>query len=151
MTPKGWPPPAYPGVSPARALSYAQAHAPAVLGIPGRVGGSRVARPPFRTAGHPDRWSRSIDRDTGGAGVRGGHGHRGIFTSFASGVAAAVALGTAGWSLFTGAPLVFDTLSEHGLLSAVATALIMIGPGAYSVDARLFGWRELHVPDPDED
>lgn len=75
----------------------------------------------------------------------------GFFTSFASGVAAAVALGTAGWSLFTGAPLVFDTLSEHGLLSAVATALIMIGPGAYSVDARLFGWRELHVPDPDED
>ena len=75
----------------------------------------------------------------------------GFVTSFASGVAAAVALGTAGWSLFTGAPLVFDTLSEHGLLSAVATALIMIGPGAYSVDARLFGWRELHVPDPDED
>ena len=36
----------------------------------------------------------------------------GFFTSFASGVAAAVAL------------------------------------GAYSVDARLFGWRELHVPDP---
>ena len=37
----------------------------------------------------------------------------GFVTSFASGVAAAVALGTAGWSLFTGAPLVFDTLSEH--------------------------------------
>jgi uncharacterized membrane protein YphA (DoxX/SURF4 family) len=72
----------------------------------------------------------------------------GFLTPFVSGAVAAVTLGTAGWSLLTGAPLLFDSLRVHVLLGAVATALIMIGPGAYSVDARLFGWRELRMPDP---
>jgi uncharacterized membrane protein YphA (DoxX/SURF4 family) len=72
----------------------------------------------------------------------------GFLTPFASGAVAVVALCTAAWSLLTGAPWLFGSIRVHGILTGVATALIMIGPGAYSVDARLFGWRELRMPDP---
>jgi uncharacterized membrane protein YphA (DoxX/SURF4 family) len=72
----------------------------------------------------------------------------GFLTPLASSAVAAIAVGTAGWSFFTGAPLLFDSLRVHGLVAGVAMALLMIGPGAYSVDARRFGWRELRMPDP---
>jgi hypothetical protein len=60
----------------------------------------------------------------------------GFLTPFASGAVAAVALFTAGWSLFTGAPWLFGSLRVHGLLTGVAAALIMIGPGAHAAGAR---------------
>jgi len=33
------------------------------------------------------------------------------------------------------------------MLAALAAALALLGPGAWSVDARLYGWRRLEIPD----
>jgi putative oxidoreductase len=33
------------------------------------------------------------------------------------------------------------------LLATIGTALAMIGPGVWSLDARLFGWRRILIPD----
>ena len=33
------------------------------------------------------------------------------------------------------------------LLGTLGAALAMLGPGAWSVDARLFGWKRIHPPD----
>jgi len=35
----------------------------------------------------------------------------------------------------------------HALLGTLAAALAMIGPGGWSVDARLFGWKRIDIPD----
>ena len=34
----------------------------------------------------------------------------------------------------------------HSLLATVGVALAFTGPGAWSVDARLSGWRRIHIP-----
>ena len=36
-------------------------------------------------------------------------------------------------------------LSTSVLLTAIGAALAMLGPGAWSIDARLYGWRRIDV------
>jgi putative oxidoreductase len=47
------------------------------------------------------------------------------------------------WSAFTQP---HDPWS-HVLLGTIGAALAMLGPGAWSVDARLFGWKRIDPPD----
>jgi putative oxidoreductase len=35
----------------------------------------------------------------------------------------------------------------HGLVGSLGVALALLGPGAWSVDAWLFGWRRIEIPE----
>jgi putative oxidoreductase len=35
----------------------------------------------------------------------------------------------------------------HGLVASLGAALALLGPGAWSVDAWLFGWRRIEIPE----
>jgi putative oxidoreductase len=62
----------------------------------------------------------------------------GLWTPFAGALAAAIEL----WCAFSqpGDPL------THILLATLVTALALAGPGAWSVDARFFGWKRINIP-----
>jgi uncharacterized membrane protein YphA (DoxX/SURF4 family) len=40
-----------------------------------------------------------------------------------------------------------EHLRSHILLAVIGAALAMLGPGAWSVDARLFGRKRIRIPD----
>jgi putative oxidoreductase len=64
----------------------------------------------------------------------------GLFTPMAGSIGAAATLGMA-----LSAP---DDLAAHILLGGVCGAIVMTGPGAWSIDARLFGRTRLDFRDP---
>ncbi len=70
----------------------------------------------------------------------------GFLTRFATAVAA---VGTVG-SMFYWLPFprsgLFETRSTEILALVIAAAIASVGPGAFSVDARLFGRREVIIP-----
>jgi uncharacterized membrane protein YphA (DoxX/SURF4 family) len=44
-------------------------------------------------------------------------------------------------------PELFDSKLSTALVALIAVAIIGLGPGAFSIDARLFGRREIVIPD----
>ena len=61
----------------------------------------------------------------------------GLWTPVAGGLQALIEV----WTIFArGAPL-----SIHVLLAALGVSLVMLGPGAWSIDARLFGRKRIDI------
>jgi hypothetical protein len=57
-------------------------------------------------------------------------------------IAAAVSAARAGETIM----VTYDGLAlAHGLVMIDAISLVLLGPGAFSIDARLFGRREIHI------
>ena len=63
----------------------------------------------------------------------------GLWTPIAGGAAAIVGLWAAFWG--SGDPW------RHILLATLGAGLAMLGPGAWSVDAHLFGRKRIRIPD----
>jgi uncharacterized membrane protein YphA (DoxX/SURF4 family) len=63
----------------------------------------------------------------------------GLWTPIAGSLVAAIGI----WSAFTQAG---DPLASV-LLATIGVALALVGPGAWSLDARLFGWKRINVRD----
>jgi putative oxidoreductase len=62
----------------------------------------------------------------------------GLWTPFAGTLSALIEL----WRAFSQPG---DALT-HILLVTLGAALALVGPGAWSVDARLFGWKRINIP-----
>jgi putative oxidoreductase len=43
-------------------------------------------------------------------------------------------------------PSAVDSARASALIAAIGVALVLVGPGAWSIDARWFGWRQIKIP-----
>lgn len=69
----------------------------------------------------------------------------GLFTRTAATGLSVVALGAALWALWYGGAPIFGAWQGHWMVGAVSASLALVGPGAYSIDSRRLGWRELTI------
>ena len=71
----------------------------------------------------------------------------GYLTPFSGALAGLISLGSA-FSWFTPPNLnLFEAKSTGALATVIAAALVCLGPGAFSLDGRLYGRREIVIPD----
>jgi len=70
----------------------------------------------------------------------------GYLTPFSAVLVALTSLGTALAWFPPPNPNLFDTKLATALATVIAVAIICLGPGAFSLDARLFGRREITIP-----
>jgi putative oxidoreductase len=61
----------------------------------------------------------------------------GLWTPVAATMAAAIAV----WNALPGGP----ALGLHALSGFISVALVLLGPGGWSIDARLFGWKRFEI------
>lgn len=70
----------------------------------------------------------------------------GVLTPAATALIALGAMGTAFSLLPAPTPNLFDQILPTALVIVVSAAIGLLGPGAWSVDARLFGLRTITIP-----
>jgi uncharacterized membrane protein YphA (DoxX/SURF4 family) len=73
----------------------------------------------------------------------------GLWTSVATGAATVVAFLVAAIQVTSHGDLAGQSVSVSALLflAFLSTVLALLGPGALSADARLFGWKRIRFPD----
>ncbi len=86
-------------------------------------------------------------------GGRGAYGRRGYITSCrrSDSVCSGRSCGChLSWFPRSGVG-VLEGHTAAALAMVIAAAVVCLGPGAFSLDARLFGWREIILPDQPSD
>jgi uncharacterized membrane protein YphA (DoxX/SURF4 family) len=71
----------------------------------------------------------------------------GFFTPFASVLGGLICVASKLLWLRASSLNLFQTKLSTALAVSIAIAIICLGPGAFSIDARLFGRREIIIPD----
>jgi len=64
----------------------------------------------------------------------------GLWTPVAGTLVAALELCTIPWE--------HEALSPHVFIAAMAAATVLVGPGFWSLDHRLYGWKRIDPPSP---